>query len=186
VVLGSSAGTVERLELSLARAKCSRCRHRFTCYPPGFYPHRQYQLDVVAEAVAEVALGGHALAEVACAIRAGATSIRRWLVWLIGLAKPRELVVVAARLDPDAPPGAGVAAMVGVAPSRRQAAQVLAALEHLGLALLRRGVTLAERTGLGRVLGWQRQLHGDVYGLVAGVRTLDCPAMVHVESLGGL
>jgi hypothetical protein len=41
---------------------------------------------------------------------------------------------------------------------------------------VRHGLGLAARTGLGRVLGWQHVVHGDVYGLVGGVRQLS-PAM---------
>jgi hypothetical protein len=35
-----------------------------------------------------------------------------------------------------------------------------------------------ERTGLGRVLGWQHRRHGDVYGLVGGHRSFSS-AMAH-------
>jgi hypothetical protein len=45
---------------------------------------------------------------------------------------------------------------------------------------VRRGVVLAQRSGLGRVLGWQRSLFGDVVGLVSEPVTLS-PAM----ALGG-
>jgi len=170
------AGTVERWEVPLARAKCSRCKHGFTCYPPGIYPRRQYQLDVVAEASAQVALGEQSVAHAASAAGSSATSVRRWIGWLSTLARPADLVAVAARLDPDAPAGAGLPAKANVSPTRARAAQGLAALEHVGAALVRRGQEFLERTGLGRVLGWQHAAHGDVYGLVAGVRCLS-PAM---------
>lgn len=41
-------GVPQRLERWLARTKCTDCRLGFTVYPPGHYPHRQYQLDIVA------------------------------------------------------------------------------------------------------------------------------------------
>jgi len=155
------AGVVEWWELPLAKAKCSACKHGFTCYPPGIYPQRRYQLDVVADVVADVALGDVSARHAAEMARATASSARRWVAWVAALAKPRDLLATAARLDPDAPIGAGLAAVATRAP----AAHVLAALEQLGSALVRAGVAAAERTGLGRVLGWQHAAHGAVFGL---------------------
>jgi hypothetical protein len=80
------------------------------------------------------------------------------------------------KLAPDAPIGAGVSAL----PFASRAASVLAALEQLGVALVRTGVALVSRTGLGRVLEWQHRTHGDVVHLVAEPRYLS-PAM----ALGG-
>ena len=54
--------------------KCSCCRRAFTCYPPGGYPQRQYQLDVVADVVAGVALGSEPTAQVAAMVTASPTS----------------------------------------------------------------------------------------------------------------
>lgn len=180
VVATLAAGVLERWQVWLARAKCSRCRHGFTCYPEGIYPRRQYQLDVVADAVASVAIGRASAAEEARTIRAGATSVRTWLAWIATLAEPGDLVAAAARIDPEAPAGAGLGTLDPSGAMRSRAALVLMALEQLGLALVHRGIALAARTGLGRVLGWQHKVHGDVYGLVAGVRQFS-PAM----ALGG-
>jgi hypothetical protein len=170
------AGTIERAEVPLPRAKCSRCKRGFTYYPAWYYPRRQYQLDVVAEAAAQVVLGEHPVRGVAVATGASATSVRRWIRWLAQLGRPADLLAVARRLDADAPAGAGLPVTATVATTYCRAAQVLAALEHLGTALVRQGLGLAARTGLGRVLGWQHVVHGDVYGLVGGVRQLS-PAM---------
>jgi hypothetical protein len=178
------AGMVEHWELPLARAKCSRCKHGFTCYPPGIYPRRQYQLDVVAEACATVTLGAQSAADTAGTIGSSATSVRRWIAWLAALAQPRDLVSLTARLDADAPAGQGLPPPAGGASRRWRAAQVLAGLEQVGAALLRRGLSLVARTGLARVLSWQYEQHGDVYGLVAGVRQLS-PAMALGRSPGG-
>ncbi len=156
VVATLLAGVLERWELTLPKAKCSQCRHGFTCYPAGIYPRRQYQLDVVAGATASVALGGTSAAEVARATRAGATSVRRWLAWIAVLAELCDLVALAARVDPDSPAGAGLSSVDATA-----AAAVLVALEHLGAALVRGGLRLMMRSGLGRVLGWQHQAHGE-------------------------
>jgi hypothetical protein len=49
---------------------------------------------------------------------------------------------------------------------------VLAALEVLGVSLVGVGVALVERTGLGRVLGWQFRQHGDVYELASPAMAL--------------
>jgi hypothetical protein len=159
------AGIVERWELPLAKAKCSACKHGFTCYPPGIYPGRRYQLDVVADVAANVALGGASAAGAAAGAHATASSARRWVAHVAALAKPRELFAVAARLDPDAPAGAGLGGLPTGPTVRARAARVLAALEQLGSALVRAGVAVAERTGLGRVLGWQHAAHGAVFGL---------------------
>ncbi len=40
-------------------------------------------------------------------------------------------------------------------------------LEYLGTALVRSGVVLVSKSGLGRLLEWQHHLHGDVVHLVA-------------------
>jgi len=56
-------------------------------------------------------------------------------------------------------------------PAGSRRAGVLAGLEALGAALVRVGVVAVERTGLGRVLGWQHRRHGDVYGVVRGLRS---------------
>jgi hypothetical protein len=173
VVASSSDGAVERRELPLPRAKCSCCRIGFTCYPVGFYPRRQYQLDVVADVVAAVAMGDDSVADAAVRRSTSATSVRRWSAWIAALAEVDALHAVAAQVDPSTAP-------VATATTRSRAAAVLDALEVLGAALVRVGVALVERTGLGRVLGWQRRGHGDVYGLVAGPKQFS-PGM----ALGG-
>lgn len=162
------ARIVERRELPLAKAKCSACKHGFTCYPPGIYPGRRYQLDVVADVAADMALGGSGAARAAAAAHATASSARRWIAWIAALAKPGDLLAVAAHLDADAPAGTGLGTLPTGATVRARAARVLAALEQLGSALVRAGIAMAERTGLGRVLGWQHAAHGAVFGLGAG------------------
>jgi len=162
VVAAVVAGVLERWELPLPLAKCSQCRHGFTCYPDGIYPRRQYQLDAVAGAVASVVLGGASVAAAARTMGAGPTTVRRWLAWIAVLAEPRDLVALAARVDPDSPAGAGLSSVVAAPSARRAgAAAVLVALEHLGAALVRGGLRLMMRSGLGRVLGWQHQAHGE-------------------------
>jgi hypothetical protein len=169
VVALSSVGAVERREVPLPRAKCASCRLGFTCYPRGFYPRRQYQLDVVADVVAAIAVGGESVADTAVTSSASETSVRRWSAWIAALAEVDALHAVAAQVDPSTAP-------VATATPHSRGAAVLDALEVLGAALARTGVTLVERSGLGRVLGWQHRGHGDVYGLVAGPKQFS-PAM---------
>jgi hypothetical protein len=168
VVATAAASVLERWQLALPLGKCSSCHRGFTCYPPGFYPRRQYQLDVVAEVVAAVALGSEPVARVAATVMASATSARRWTAWVAALARAGELVAAAAQVDASI-------ATVALPPPRAarhpQAAAVLAGFEALGAALTRVGVAAMERTGLARVLGWQHRRHGDVYGLVGGHRS---------------
>jgi hypothetical protein len=162
----------ERIEQALPRAKCCSCKRGFTCYSDGLYPHRQYQLDVVAEAVAEVALGRQSVANAAAGAQASLTSVRRWVGWVAQLAAPSTLLRVAAELDPEQPAGVGIALTSGASSLWSGAAQVLAALEALSVAVHRGGASLVGRSGLARILDWQRRVHGDVVHLVREPRTL--------------
>jgi hypothetical protein len=114
---------------------------------------------------ADIALGGAGAARAAETVHATATSARRWVAWVAALAKPGDLLAVVVRLDADAPAGAGLGGLPEGPTVRARAARVLAGLEQLGAALVRAGVVVAERTGLGRVLGWQHAAHGAVFGL---------------------
>lgn len=174
-----AADTATRTERRIARAKCSACRYGFTPYSDELYPRRQYQLDVVARVVAEIAVGQRGAPAAARLVGASTTSARRWTKWIAELADASELLRVTRYVDPAAPAGAGLSLHIG-AGIRHRAACVLDALEQLGAALVRRGVALVQRSGLGRVLGWQRSLFGDVVNLVTEPKTLS-PAM----ALGG-
>ena len=170
VVAGVVAGSVERVARWLSRSKCSSCARSVTCYPAEHYPQRQYQLDAVADVVAAVALGGESARKAAARATSSATSARRWTAWVAALAEPGALLSLAQRIEQQTAIGMGVS--VVDAP----AARVLGGLEALGAALIRRGVELVSRTGLGRVLEWQRRAHGDVVHLVSEPRRLS-PAM---------
>jgi len=168
-------GAVERGEQWLARTKCSLCRHASTLYPPGLYPRRQYQLDVVADVVATMAFGERGPTQAAREVAGSPTSAQRWAQWVTELCDAATLLTVTARIDPDASAGAGIAARTWPSPVRSQLARVLDALETLGGALVRAGVALGSRSGLGRVLEWQHRSHGDVVGLVCEPRRLSPP-----------
>lgn len=173
----------ERRERWRPRAKCRACRLAFTVYLADEYPHRQYQPDAVADAVAAVSIGGESNAAAAARCSASETSVRRWTAWIGDLASPAELLAMAQRIDPDAPIGGGLSALAAPSSRRGPCADVLIALEQLGVALVRRGVELLSRTGLARLLEWQRRAHGVVVFLVATPRSLS-PAMA-AGGLGG-
>jgi hypothetical protein len=178
-VIVDAAGVAVRREQWLARAKCRACRKSFTCYPEMLYPRRQYQLDVVAQVVATVSVGGSSAPAAARLGGASPTSARRWTAWVAALVEPGELLRVASQIAPAAPVGTGLSRHGGDG-VRGRAARVLDALEQLGTALVRGGVVMAMGSGLGRVLGWQRSVFGDVVHLVAEPKSLS-PAM----ALGG-
>jgi hypothetical protein len=165
VVVNALGAVVARWEWPVPRAKCRTCRVSFTCYPPELYPHRQYFLDAVALVVAAVVVGKRSFAHAARASDASATSARRWTRWVAALAAPGDLLALAMRVDPDAAASTGLSSGAPSTTIRGTAARVLAALESLAAALVRRGVACAERSGLGRVLGWQHRAHGDVVQL---------------------
>lgn len=176
VVRSALGAAVERCRCWVPRAKCSTCKAGFTCRPPELYPRRQFQLDVVADVVAATAVGDEAPTKAAARVSASPTSARRWLLWIAELTSPEALLAVAQKLDPDAPVGAGAAALPRSDGRRARAGVVLDALEQLGAALVRAGVSLVSKTGLGRVLEWQHRAHGEVVHLVVEPRSLS-PAM---------
>jgi hypothetical protein len=145
------------------RARCSdrRCgAGSWTIYPATAYPHRSFQLDVVASAVAEVCVGERPRRVVAEHHACSRRSVSRWIRWTAQLASPADLARLCARLDPEGlppPPPPSTGSEV------RRAGTVLRLLEHLAAVLLRRGVALPGRgAALSRVLGAQRARFGDV------------------------
>lgn len=169
-------GNAERVEKALPRAKCCSCKGGFTCYSDGLYPHRQYQLDVVAKAVAEVTIGHHSVAMTAGRERASLTSVRRWIRWVARLAAPSLLLRTAATLDAEQPAGAGIALTSEGTAVLSSATHVLTALEALAAAARRAGAALVGCSGLASVLDWQYRVHRDVVYLVGEPSTLS-PAM---------
>jgi hypothetical protein len=182
-VIADASGRATRVAQWLARSKCTACHKSFSCLPDALYPRRQYQLDVVADVVAAVSLGDRSAAAAARDAGASPTSARRWIAWVAALAAPAVLLAAAAQLDPQAPVGAGLAHHAGDG-VRARAARVLDALEQLGAALVTSDVALAQRTGLGRVLGWQWSRFRDVVHLVVEPKTLS-PALALGGAPGG-
>jgi hypothetical protein len=180
-------GALERWELWLPLGKCSVCHHGFTCYPRGFYPHRQYQLDVISGVAANIALGEQSVAESCRGQGVSGSSGRRWSKWVADLAAPDELLALAAKLDPRAAVGTGMS-LLGVAspsnPMHQRVALVQSALEQLGAVLTRLGIATWARTGLGRVLGWQFDVHRVLVRLVVPPTRLS-PALEIEEGASG-
>ncbi len=145
------------------RAKCPdrRCGiGSWTIYAAEAYPHRSFQLDVVAAAVAAVSIGGERRQAVAVRHDCSRRSVARWVRWTAGLAPPADLVRLCARLDPEGlPPPTPPAADEEVS----RAGAILRLLDHLGDVLRRRGVGLPGRgPGLLRILSAQLARFGDV------------------------
>jgi len=156
-----------RVEMLLHRAQCKAgCPSFVETRPEGLYPHRQYQPDVVARVVAAVALGDESPRQAAARATASATSARRWSRWVAALVEVGAAVAMAAHLSMDGTTGAGLSTTPGDS-VKAVAARVLQALEYLGEALVCAGVTLASKTGLGRLLEWRYRHRGEVVHLVA-------------------
>jgi hypothetical protein len=156
-------GVRRAMDVLRRRARCSdrRCAAgSWTIYPADAYPHRSYQLDVVASAVAEVCVGGGSRRAVAGHHGCSRRSVSRWVRWTAQLARPEDLARLCARLDPEGLPPPTPATAGGEV---SRAGAVLRLLDHLGAVLLRRGVALPGRgPGLLRVLVAQLARFGDV------------------------
>jgi hypothetical protein len=133
-----------------------RCSNRacsggsWTLYAPGSYPHRVFQLPVVASAVGEVTLGDAAtVTSAACHHLCSRRSVRRWVRWIADLVDPTVLARACARLDPAGLAGGAIRAGAEAA----RAAGILRGFERLAGLLEVRGVSLPEvGPGLSRVL----------------------------------
>jgi hypothetical protein len=156
-------GVRRAIDVLRRRARCSdrQCAAgSWTIYPAGVYPHRSYQLDVVAAAVAEVCFAGRSRRAVAEHHACSPRSVSRWVRWTAGLARPADLARLCARLDPEGLPPPTPAPAGGEV---SRAGAVLRLLDHLADVLLRRGLTVPGRgPGLLRILSAQLARFGDV------------------------
>jgi|CXWL01.1.fsa_nt_gi transposase-like protein len=162
------------------RGRCKSGCVDFVDRPDGVYPHRQYQPDVVARAVAAVVVGGATPAKAAATVEASTTSVRRWTRWVAKLVDVAAVLALAGQLCPAGVAGAGLAATTAATSNHASAARVLHALEMLGEALLESGAKLISKSGLGRLLEWQHRTQGDVIHMVSEPRSFS-PGM----ALGG-
>jgi hypothetical protein len=130
----------------------------WTQYDGDAYPHRIFRLDVVVDAVAQVAVAGATLTEAAAQHLCSRDSVRRWVIWIEGLADPVELNRLCMRIDPDGLPGGSSHA--------GPVSQILQLFERLADLLSLRGVSLSRcGSGLARVLGYQLGHFRDVFPL---------------------
>ena len=163
VIHDIAQGARRVIDVLRRRARCSdrRCTAgSWTLYPAGAYPHRSYQLCVVAAAVAEVCVAGGSRRAVAARHDCSRRSVARWVRWTARLASPADLAQLCARLDPEGfPPPTPIPAEGELS----RAGAVLRLLDHLADVLLRRGVALPGRgPGLLRLLTAQLARFGDV------------------------
>lgn len=155
----TSEGVEHATNVVRRRARCcsSDCPAKdWTVYEDGAYPHRLFQLDVVADAVIEAETTP--MAAVASTHACSRDSVRRWRRWVATLADPRDLRQLNARLDPDG--------VVVALPASSPAAVILRYLERLADLVLIRGVPLPRAAaGLTRLLRHQLDRFGDVFHL---------------------
>lgn len=133
--------------MSLPRGRCKSDCVDFVVRPEGIYPHRQYQPDVVAGAVAAVVIGGTTPAKAAATFEASTTSVRRWTCWVAKLVDVAAVLALASQLWPAGVAGVGLSATTSSTSSRAVAGRVLHALETLGEALLQSGAKLISKSG---------------------------------------
>jgi len=165
VLYDLAQGTRRVIDVLRWRARCPdrTCpAGSWTIYPPGAYPHRSYQLCVVAAAVAEVCVGGASRRAVAERHGCSRRRVSRWVRWTAELAHPADLARLCARLDPEGLPPPPAPARGEVS----RAGSVLRLLDHFADVLLRRGMALpGGGPGLRRILTAQLARFGDVYRL---------------------
>jgi hypothetical protein len=166
-------GTSVRVEIHpgqrLHRAKCSRrgCpAPSWTVYPPGRYPDRRFDLDVVAQAVAESAFerdeDGRATAYAAIGRRYSCSgrSVSRWTNWVARLTDIESLARECIRIDPEGMPAA-VRPQASGTSSRARAGWALAVFDRFAELLERSGVLpRGQQPSLVRILDDQRLRHG--------------------------
>jgi len=81
-------------DIPCRRIKCGSagCRRSWTLRPPGLFPRRHYQLDVVASGTSEYLFAAEAsLTGVAATHDCSRRTVGRWLGWESGLVEPSEL-----------------------------------------------------------------------------------------------
>jgi hypothetical protein len=161
VVLGACGAVKYVRQRVRRRARCAdrACRGgSWTEYTEGDYPHRTFQLDVVASAVLQGERGARSAAAEAhlCSRR----SVGRWARWCADMATPEQLGRVVVRVDPDGLPAEPAGTSKGLA------SRCVGLWERLAGALCARGVILpGGRCGLQRLLCWQHDRRGLVLWL---------------------
>jgi hypothetical protein len=133
-------------------------------YPPGRYPDRRFDLDVVANAVAAAVFGRNdedrpmTWAAIGQLYACSGRCVSRWTHWIAGLTDVEALARTCARIDPEGMPAA-------VRPeandSRARAGQALAVFDRFAALLENRNVLAhSSEPSLVRILDDQRLRHG--------------------------
>ena len=169
VLFDAATQLVKREHIDRRRARCSlrNCpAGSWTVYEETGYPHRSFQLPVVASAVAEMAFAPNAtMTGVALQYQCDRRSIGRWVLWVSSLDAAGELARTVARLEPDGlPPPKTSAFMTKPAAG---AGAVLRLLDTLTEILRHRGVDLGSaRPGLMAILRQQMRRFGEIFYLM--------------------
>jgi hypothetical protein len=167
VVREAATGAVRHVaDIVRRRVRCSSADCEapdWTLYDDGGYPHRLFQLPVVASVVATRAVERAAAATVASRQQCSRRSVMRWSTWVAALAEPADLGGACARLDPEALPPPSVPRARATAPCVERAGLVLRLLDRLAALLAHRGVRLrAGSCGLAALLDHQLARFGDI------------------------
>ena len=135
--------TVHVAGVSQRRLKCKACDENWIHRPPGLLPNKHFQGCVIASAVSQHVHGGDTLARVAATHGCSPRQAGRWMPWTAAIADPAALAAqVVEAVDAVVLPAARELAQRFEAlrhaarrPMLRRAAQVLALMEALALAL---------------------------------------------------
>ncbi len=156
-----SDGAVQLDEEVRWRARCPEPKcpvGSWTVYEQDSYPHRSHGLEVVVQVVLAVVRTNATLDSVAAKHMCSRDSVRRWVLWVEGLADPGSVQKLCLRIDPDGLPAA--------APKASGADQILQLLERLADLLAQRGVPLPPKgAGLVRILADRLARFGEVLWL---------------------
>ncbi len=164
--LGPSGRVETQPGQRLHRARCSQqgCAPGWTVYPPGRYPYRRFDLDVVVSAVASYAFGRDTedrpqpLASIGRHYACSARSVSRWTHWIVGLTDVESLARDCMRIDPEGMPAAARGEASGM---RGRAGRALAVFDRFADLLDQRHVLpRSDQPSLVRILDDQRVRHG--------------------------
>lgn len=156
-------------EQRVHRAKCSKSKRGcsapgWTVYPPGRYPYRRFDLDVVANAVATSAFDRDdedrlpAFASIGRRYTCSGRTVSRWTHWIAELTDVEALARECIRMDPEGMPAA---TRPDTTNSRARAGWALAVLDRFaGLLETRAVLPRGSQPSLVRVLDDQRLRHG--------------------------
>jgi len=90
--------------LPVQRVKCKFCKVSWTLRPPWLYPHRSFEPDVAeAAALAYLADPAGTYTRTAKLFGCAASTVWRWVGWVVELGEPGSVIAATARIDPATP-----------------------------------------------------------------------------------